>query len=92
MSGMIVPVFVLHAGLSVRRICRKAAKIHIGTLLGEALDKFQGSQNEKVTPEMAMDLKDQDQQLKESNGILGKLKDIVGSVANGVAKWLNENL
>lgn len=56
------------------------------------MDKFQGNQNEKVTPEMAMDLKDQDQQLKESNGILGKLKDIVGSVANGVAKWLNENL
>lgn len=56
------------------------------------MDKFQGSETEKVTPEMAVDLKDQDQQLKESNGIWGKLKDIAGSVANGVAKWLNENL
>lgn len=52
----------------------------------------QRSQSEKVTPEIAMDLKDQDQQLKESDGIWGKLKDIAGSVANGVAKWLNENL
>eukprot|EP01018_Ginkgo_biloba_P015539 Gb_03413 [translate_table: standard] len=52
----------------------------------------QRHQNEKVTPDMRMEMESRDQRKKETNGLWGRIKDIAGSVADGALKWWKENL
>ncbi|GLJ25310.1 hypothetical protein SUGI_0484490 [Cryptomeria japonica] len=51
----------------------------------------QRDQIEKPTPEMQTDVKSEDEQETETEGFWGKLKNFAGTLANGAAKWLNEN-